>query len=154
MKVFCGLAAVLLLFTGFGKIVAFLKPMPQYAGADPIFTFLTIRQLLLVGGLAELVLVALIVMLRPAQRKAVPIFWFSSSVLLYRAGFKLLGVTMPCHCLGYLARWSPLAPTETDSLMLALALALFAGSLLIVTGCLSARGSELIDVGNTSGSAN
>jgi len=134
LKVFFACAIVLLSCTGVGKIIAFFEPVPQYSGNDPIFSFFTMRQVLLIGGVAELLLVALILKLNPVDRKAVPLLCFSSAVLLYRAGFKILGISMPCHCLGYLNRFSPFNSTETDSVMLIFAVILLIGSLLALTG--------------------
>lgn len=131
-KLFSGFAVALLVCTGLGKVIAYLKPVPEYVRPDPIFAFLTMGQVLLLGGACELVLASSILAMRSEERKAVLIAWFGATVLLYRSGFKLLGVAMPCHCLGYFARWSPLSPSATDSLMLASALFLLGGGVALL----------------------
>lgn len=97
-------------------------------------------QMLLIGGAVELVLASSILFMRSEERRATLIVWFGVTVLLYRAGFRLLGVATPCHCLGYFARWSPLSPSVTDSLMLASAFFLLGGGLaMLAASMLRAR---------------
>jgi hypothetical protein len=105
---------------------------------DPLFPFLTDRQLLTVGAVLEC-LVGLWVWQNWISRSAAWMLqWICGLFITYRIGLKVVGYTGPCRCLGELADWMPGGGRVADQVSVGI---LF--SIIVISGFnLLERGSQ------------
>lgn len=100
VSIFTQFVTVVLLITSVLKLSAVATAITEFDRPDPVFTFLTTRQtLLLAAGLEGLV--ALTLTCRWEDRRALGlIMWLGLAMAAYRGAAWLSGWTGPCHCLG------------------------------------------------------
>lgn len=146
MRLFVWLVALVLLLTGLAKVGTALAGGSAYGQADVVFSFLSLRQLLLLAGLLELGCVAWL--LRPGQPtgKALLILWLSSLFWVYRLGLKLAEVQGPCPCLGAVPLWTPAWAVAVDGVLLGMLVFMTVGALgsLMAAAARLWRGSDAV----------
>jgi len=94
---FLGLAAI-------AKLSFVSQEIPLLAQSHPIFSFMTVRQILLLVALAEMGAFLAVVLLRSTERKLLTIAVVGAVLVAYRVTSYLLGITEPCQCLGNLGQ--------------------------------------------------
>lgn len=100
------LTACLKLYSAFGSARILGRP-------DPLL-MLTNRQVMVIGAVIELAIVACLVFGRNAQAKYLLLIALNTTFALYRLGVWLVAPGMPCPCLGTVL---PLEPATVDSLL-------------------------------------
>jgi hypothetical protein len=128
MKIFIRTACVLLAVTAGAKLISALGEGRILAAADPLFGFLSNRQVLFLAAAVELGVVAFIWNHRSEFFRIGLLAWISTLFLAYRAGLWAIGYQGACKCLGHLSEAIGLTPASTDLLMKGVLFYLLAGS--------------------------
>jgi hypothetical protein len=103
---FVGAVGVFLLLTGGLKLVSVLQERQVLGAADPLFPFLTLRQVLFLTAGLELGVGATLLRQRAARWAPGLILWLVLVFGAYRLGRWAVGWEGPCGCLGHLfERW-------------------------------------------------
>lgn len=115
-KAFIWGAGGLLLVTAFVKMISAYQPAPYLNLRDPLFEFLTNRQVLAGAAVVELIIVILLLWIRTPSKKLALIAWLASTFFLYRifVGWVKEPGFVPCPCLGNAAAWLRLSPVQLD----------------------------------------
>ncbi|SRR6266536_4832447 len=113
-------ASVLFVFTGFAKVLSALGEARILAQHDPIFDFLTNRQLIFVAGAMELSVGALIFSWPKILPRLCLVAWVSTLFLAYRTGLLAIGYHGSCPCLGTVADFTHLSPKAIDLVLKAI----------------------------------
>lgn len=121
-------AAALLLVVGSSKVLEALKEIPLLQLKDPVFDFVTRRQLLCLTGLVEIVAALIVVLNASSTVKSVLLVYLSSNFMLYRLFALLVGSGEPCHCLGVLTSIFFLRPKTSEKIAASIAIYLLVGS--------------------------
>lgn len=141
----CG---VILTVTAFAKLVSVTGEVKVLARPDPVFVFLTFRQLFFLVGVLELSVAAVIFSPTPrVVNKLTLVAWISSVFLAYRIGLWAMGYKGECNCLGHLTDWLGVAPGIADAGMKTILAYLLLGSVaLLVTrwNGVAVSGSEAV----------
>jgi hypothetical protein len=124
---------VILTITGLSKVLTSTLESRSLAELDPILTFLSTRQVLVLVGAIELG--AAILLLKNAQPAAsAVVIWLAASFLSYRGISWYYDIPDPCSCLGKASEWlSNMNPAALDNVMFIVAVYLF------ISGVLSFR---------------
>ena len=101
---------------GIWKLVSQSRPSPHLA--DPLFSFLNVREALLLAAIAEVATVASIWFRPDAKNRAYAVLWLSALFCAYRLGLKAIGFRGYCSCMGYWGSWLKLSPRELDRMAL------------------------------------
>lgn len=106
-RLFIVTAGVMLTITALAKLVSTYQTVAYLNLRDPLFDFLTNRQLLSGAAAVELLVVLLLVWGKNEQKCLALIAWISSMFLLYRVSVHLVKASgsIPCPCLGNAAAW-------------------------------------------------
>lgn len=115
-KVFIWGAGGLLLVTAIAKMISAYRPAPHMYLRDPLFEFLTNRQVLAGAAVVELIIVILLLWVRSPRKKLALIAWLASTFFLYRifVGWVREPGFVLCPCLGNAAAWLRLSPAQLD----------------------------------------
>lgn len=124
---YLGVVAVILFLTAAIKMVGSFSRQPFMSTSDPLFPFLTRRQVLLCAAGVEIVFATLILRRRSDTSALWLLAWLSCIFGLYRAGLKALGQSADhlCPCLGY---WLPLKYSLVNQISLGILLFLLVGT--------------------------
>lgn len=98
------------------KLISALSKVPVLAVSDPVLTFLSNKQVLLLAGSLEF-FVATLIALNPGELDGIfALLAICGTFVLYRAGLLMLGTHPPCPCLGRASDWLHLAPQQTNTI--------------------------------------
>ena len=98
---FLGLSGLILLLTASAKLVSVGQTLKILLLPDPVFPFLTTRELLQGAAVLELATVSAVILSSNNTLKLAAIAWLSSLFLLYRLGLLLVHAPLSyCPCLG------------------------------------------------------
>lgn len=105
-KQFIQLALIIFVFFGASKVITSLGSYPSLARTDPVFYFLSTRQLLFLVGFVELIVARLLVAASFENRvKLLVILWMSLLFASYRLALWASGYIGTCPCFGYIWEW-------------------------------------------------
>jgi len=128
MEKFIKSAVVIFAMTSSLKVIAATGEQGLLGAKDPLFNFLTARQLMLLTALIEIGLVTLLTRPIQAMHKVLLIGTLSTVFVFYRVVLLLIGYRGPCACLGSLTAWMGLTDSQVMMLTGGLALYLLFGS--------------------------
>lgn len=128
MEKFVKSAVFVFVITAGLKLLAATGEHGLLGAKDPLFTFVTTRQLMILTAVLEIGLVVLLT--RPIEivNKLLLIGAIASSFAFYRVVLLLIGYTGPCACLGSLTAWMGLTDAQVMILTGAIAAYLLFGS--------------------------
>jgi len=98
--------AAILFVTGTLKLIGLFTSRSEI-GPDPLFSFLTIRQLLFVSAALEIGVAFAAIFLRPIRLRACLLAWLATLFAIYRIGLWCVGYNGPCRCAGPIGNWVP-----------------------------------------------
>ncbi len=124
--------AVLLALTGGVKLVSVLQESRLLGAADPLFLWLTVRQMLFAAAALELGVAAVLLRRRDVRRAPGLILWLAAVFGAYRLGLWAMGFQGHCRCLGHLFDGLPGFEVWADRVLLAALGVMGAGAV----GCL------------------
>jgi len=129
-RIFITTAGVILTITAFAKLISASQSAGYLDLRDPLFEFLTNRQVLSGAAAVELVIVILLMWVKNDQKRLALVAWISSMFLLYRVSIHFVKTPgyVPCPCLGNAAAWIHVAPSHLDWAIKALLAYLLIGS--------------------------
>jgi hypothetical protein len=113
---FVGSTFCLLVATGVVKIVSALSEVKLLGAPDPLFGFLSNRQVAFLAGVAELAVAWFIGSNQSLSRKAGVLAWLCVCLLAYRGGLWLVGFNGFCGCLGNMSSWLNTDPAIVERL--------------------------------------
>ncbi len=144
-KIFIVIAGLILTVTALAKIISAQQAVGYLNLRDPLFEFMTNRQMLSGAAAIELVIVILLFWVKNQQKRLTLIAWLGSVFLLYRVSVHLVGSPgfVPCPCLGNAAALMHMDPVHLDWIIKSLLIYLLVGSygLLIVNRLREKKGS-------------
>jgi hypothetical protein len=107
------------------KLVSITQSAAYLNEYDPLFPFLTNRNMMTIAAIAELALAGLLLSSRSEQLKGLFLSWLASSFVLYHCALFLMNRRVPCKCLGGALDW--LGPIASERFLnyLPLGLALY-----------------------------
>ena len=129
-RLFLNVVPYLLVMTALAKLTIMFSDSIALERADPVFYFLTVRQVTIFAGFLEF-LAVVILWSRSFSKftQSTALLWLSLVFLGYRAARYIIGVTSPCHCLGSVPNWLPVLPANLlDWVATAIAILLLVGS--------------------------
>lgn len=112
MEKFIKSAVVILVMTSVLKVIAATGEQGLLGAKDPLFYFLTTRQLMILTAVIEIGLVILLTRPIQAIHKVLLIGTLSTSFAFYRIVLLLIGYRGPCACLGRLTAWMGLSDSQ------------------------------------------
>ena len=140
---FVRIAMGALIATALLKLVSVGSEARGLGASDPLFDFLSTRQVLLLAAMFELAVAAALFMNRNLVTRCGLLLWISAVFVAYRVGLAAVGFEGHCPCLGTLNYGLPISPAVMDRLALGLLVFLVAGSLWCGWSALKEqRGSE------------
>lgn len=97
---------------------------------DPLFEFMTNRQLLSSAAAFEFGVVIALLWIKSSEKKLALIAWIGSMFLLYRISINLITPPgyVPCPCLGNAAAFLHISPNHLDGVMSVILTYLLVGS--------------------------
>ena len=98
-------AAILLLGTGFLKLIGVTQDAPFLRNPDPLVTFMSIRQLALLAAVIEITVASIIFSYQSNRLKLALILWLAVLFTTYRVGLATTGFNGICPCLGGTLQW-------------------------------------------------
>jgi hypothetical protein len=98
--VYLAAAVGVLVCTAALKLLAALGESRALSHSDPVFTFLSIRQITFTAAVLELVVAAGVVGLEENAQRLWLLVWLSSMFLVYRIGLQWIHSAVTCPCLG------------------------------------------------------
>jgi hypothetical protein len=107
-------AVAILLITAVLKLVAATGEARILAQADPLLTFLSYREIMVMASILELAVVGLILRESGRFRQVALVAWISTVFLAYRLGLWWIGHEGSCPCLGNVTRSIGLSPAMED----------------------------------------
>ncbi len=117
---FVNTAGLFLALTGFIKAASITGHAKLLKTNDPIFTFASVRAMLGLAAILEIVVALFCFLDVPIRTKRVALAWISTLLIGYRIGRWFLGVGEPCPCLGTLWEWLPVDPQVPERVLLIL----------------------------------
>lgn len=125
--------AVILTVTALAKFISVTDEVKVLAWPDPVFEFLTFRQLFFLTGALELAVASILLFSRVnIATKLAAVLWISATFLTYRIGLWAIGYKGECNCLGHLTDWLGLAPGIVDAGMKTILAYLLLGSIAFI----------------------
>ena len=98
-------SAAILLFTGSVKLIASFQQTSFLAATDPLFQFLTHRQMSVLVGVFELLVVAMLIFNPSTTARLWTILWTGIIFVSYRTGLAMVDYHGPCSCIGGAVVW-------------------------------------------------
>jgi len=120
------IAVWIIVISGLAKVITASMEMPILSKHDPVFTFVSYRQIALFAGIVELV--AVFVIMRQRHLALPVLCWLSTIFLLYRIGLWSVGSHEPCPCFGSMLEWAGLSKGVEKGLAIILFVFLLLGS--------------------------
>ena len=108
--------SLLLCLTAFLKVGSVLSNVAYLKLSDPVFSFLDMRELLLLAAFVEFLLAVYLLWEKNIVRALTCIAFFSIILLLYRVGSFWVSPAEPCPCLGRLGDWIHIKPSTADKI--------------------------------------
>ena len=140
---FVRIAMGALIATALLKLISVGSEARVLGASDPLFDFLSTRQVLLLAAMFELAVASAIFMNRNLLTRCGLLLWISAVFVAYRIGLAAVGFDGHCPCLGALNYGLPISPDVMDRLALGLLVFMVAGSLWCAWSALKdQRGSE------------
>ena len=100
-RLYATLVGVLLLIVGLGKAWGGLgRPLLAPGPTDPVFAFLTIRQVGLAAAMLEVAVAVQVLRAGQPLTGLLTILWLASVLVAYRIGLRWVGFDGSCGCLG------------------------------------------------------
>ena len=93
-------SVVILAVTALGKLLSILGEEAILSRPNPLFSFLTNRQVMLIAAILEVVVVYCAVFSDQLDRGLWGVGWLGTVFFAYRAGLWGVGYSAPCSCLG------------------------------------------------------
>jgi hypothetical protein len=118
------------------KIISAFQPLRILNSPDPVLGFITRRQMLLLSGYLEIVIVVSMSWRASIAFSAAALAWLTSLFLGYRICLHFLAPTEPCSCLGSLSAWMHMSDAGLQVVTNGLFLYLLIGSYWIYFGWL------------------
>ena len=134
--------------SGLSKTVLLLSKNPALVTTqDPVFSYLSMQQVLLVATLLEFAVAMCVVSIVDFVWKGVAILGVSWGLVFYRLGLTIAGWNMPCNCLGNIPQLlSPHADRLVDKILeVILIYFLLAGNALWIRRLVSRSAGQLND---------
>lgn len=100
--------------------------------ADPVISFLTYSNLLLITAAFELTIACLLISEKRDALGLLAIAWFSTVLFLYRALHHLSGAKTPCSCLGNISDYTGLTPKQAEACALVALILMLVGSYMLL----------------------
>lgn len=144
-RIYLASVAVILITTAGLKLVSIFSDARLLLEADPLLSFLTNRQVILLSATTELVILGLICggSFGIAVKLAAST-WLGAIFVIYRLGIWWIGAPEPCKCLGTLTRWIQVEPSTSNLIAKWLLAYLLIGSVAFLTvERLASRGNHL-----------
>jgi len=113
-------AGVVLAIVGVAKIMSAFSGVRYLAQADPVLSFLSNKDLLLLAGGVEVLLAGALLLWPHLWYARYGLFSLCTTFAVYRVGMVVMGVHSPCPCLGRASDWLHLKPKQVDSLSFSL----------------------------------
>jgi hypothetical protein len=126
--IFVTIATLGLLLTALAKVLTLTGSARRLVTPDPVFAFLSVRQLMTLGTCLEIMVAGVGFSRLPIRTKCAALAWLSSLFLFYRFGRWYFGVTEPCGCLGDIWQWLPLSRQSLESGLFAFLVVVWVGS--------------------------
>src|SRR5690242_7378254 len=89
-KFFLGSACVVFLITAVAKLIAANQPIARVALQDPVFSFMTTRQVMHFAAFIEIVTASVVLCSFAPRTKLAAVAWLTASFLVYRLGLALV----------------------------------------------------------------
>jgi len=125
------ISGLLLVAVGGLKFISVFTGVAYLFQPDPVLTFISNRNVLLIVGNLEIVTAAIILGHPESWLARYGLLALCATFAIYRLGLALLMVHQPCPCLGRASDWLHLSPHQVDLL------SLFLLGILSVTGVIS-----------------
>lgn len=117
----------ILFFTAIAKLVSALGNAPILDTPEPVLGF-SYRQLLLMAGALEALVVVIILVARKPVVKLSAVAWLICVFMVYRIGSYAIDTSSYCPCLGTLTEMLAISPKTADRLTFWLAIYMLTGS--------------------------
>lgn len=128
----CG---TILAVTSLAKLISVIGEARVLSRPDPVFWFLTFRQVFFLTGAWEMVVAWVLFFTRlSAPAKPTAVLWISATFLIYRLGLWATGYKGECPCLGHVSDWMGVAPGIVDRGMKLILAYLLLGSVAFLVG--------------------
>ncbi len=124
---FLRITCVLLALTGLIKLLSAGGESRILSDPDPLLP-LSNRELMLLAGLMELVVVWFLLSRKPEAARLLIVAALGTEFLLYRIGLWWIHATKPCSCLGNATGWLGISPAVADNTAKAILVFLLVGS--------------------------
>jgi hypothetical protein len=113
----------ILSFTSSLKVWTLLTALDSLVVPDPLFTFLSGFQLIILVAILELIVVFILIVSRSTSIKLFSLAWLSTAFLAYRIGLYIIGHAENCSCAGGPETWLALGLGDSIELSMKLGLA-------------------------------
>lgn len=123
---------LILATTALLKLVAALQSLDAIRAADPLFPFLSTRQMLVCAAALEFSVVALLLRRKEGVDRSLVLLWLSALFLAYRVGLLIIGCRGPCWCLGDPFKWLGVSRMVLDRVAIGLLAYLVIGSVTLL----------------------
>jgi hypothetical protein len=114
------------------KVISICQETKILGVQDPLFFFLSTRQVVAIAALVEAVGLALVVTARTAMQKALVLFWLVGIFACYRICLVVVGYHGTCPCFGSLAEWLGLSTSQSNAASIIVLAYLGSGASLIL----------------------
>ena len=125
-------SAVVLSLTALAKVASLAHSAKVLAARDPVFPWLSVRDMLLGSLIIESAAVFLLFGPISVQKKLATLLWLCSVFWMYRLGLYLVGFDGFCACLGTASEWAHLPSATVDILARACLFSLTGGALIFL----------------------
>ena len=133
-RVALAIASVCLLLFGVSKIWLTMQPGAGLDGPDPVFSFMSRKELLVLAGGIELACAACFWLNIPASKKGLLMATLGTVVMGYRVLLIIATKQFACHCFGGLGRFLHMSDNlEAFTSISILALSIVAGHVISIT---------------------
>ena len=119
----------ILFFTAGTKILSLYANLPRLSAQNPLFWYLSNRQVILLATTFEATTIATILLSTNRALRLGLILWLSTLFLVYRFGLWWIHANTPCSCFGDITTWIGLTPSEADTVSKVVLVYLLGGSL-------------------------
>ena len=109
-------AALALVVTALLKVVTVFQGAKVLLAGDPLFTFCSNRQVLVLAAVLEVAVVWLLMRPSTDRAKLVGILWLCLVFATYRLGLVWIGFRGYCRCMGSMSEWLHISPEITDAI--------------------------------------
>lgn len=132
MKVFLAVVVLLLGITSLAKFLSIAHGAKLLEMPDPVFTFWTVRQAVLVAGVLETTIILLVCLPIKLTYKLWFVLWMCMIFWVYRMGLRHVGFNGYCPCFGTATEWLHLSGHAVDGAIKAVLWLMTGGSSLLL----------------------